>query len=119
MKSAIRIIAFLAVICASAMVVAQQPQPAIQPAAASKAPAIPAGLLKRFWQADSAQQRAQQQLQAAQSAQKSAGEEWTSAIKAMVDACGDKFQIKQDMAGQDPYCGLKPEAPKPVEAPKK
>lgn len=104
----------------SVVAVAQQPtQPKPAPAAVDKPPVIPPEVLKRFWQADDAQQRAQRDLQAAQAESQAASQGWQAAVKALNDACGDKFQIKQDVAGQDPYCAVKPEAPKPAETPKR
>jgi hypothetical protein len=99
------------------VVVAQQPsQPASlvkPPAAASKPPAVPPDVLKRFWQADAMQQRAQRQLEQAQAASQAANQEWQAAVKAMTDACGNNYQLKQDVVGQDPYCGTKTDASAP------
>ena len=106
------------VLLSSTLAVAQQP-PQPKPDATDKPPVISPDVLKRFWQADDAQQRAQRDLQIAQAQSQAAAQGWQAAVKALNDACGEKFQIKQDVAGQDPYCAVKPEAPKPADAPKK
>jgi hypothetical protein len=106
-------LATLIVFVAVAVSAIAQTTPPVKPPAASAAPAapsIPPDLLKRFWQADDAQQRAQRELDQAQQAKRSADADWQAAVKALGDACGDKFQIKQDVVGQDPYCGAKPVA---------
>jgi hypothetical protein len=106
MKSLVlRVIMFAAVSALGQTV----PSPSAK-SAASAAPTIPPDVLKHFWQADDAQQRAQRELEAAQAAKRSADTDWQAAVKALGDACGDKFQIKQDVVGQDPYCAAKPVA---------
>lgn len=73
---------------------------------------LPVELIKRFWQADDGQQRALRELDAAQAAKRAADETWTGVVMDLTNACGDKYELKQDLSGQDPYCGVKPEAPK-------
>jgi hypothetical protein len=97
---------------------AQQPKSHPAPAPTAKLstpPAIPPEVLKRFWQADAAQQRAQLALTQAQTAAKAAAEQWQSVVKELTAACAD-YPIKQDQAGQDPYCAIKPPAPSAKES---
>jgi hypothetical protein len=90
-----------------------------QAKAPANPPAIPPDILKRFWQADDAQQRAQRDLEHAQLESQAANDEWKKAVKELNDACGEKHVLKQDVSGQDPYCAVKPPEAKPAEPAKK
>jgi hypothetical protein len=87
------------------------PQAAKSP---EKPPVIPVELLKDFYAADAAQQRAQREMEAAQRDVQSAAQVWRQAVDALQKVCGDKFQLHQDSVNADPDC-----VPKPAEPAKK
>ena len=75
------------------------------------APKISADVLKQFYAADAAQQRALREQDQARIDVASANESWKQIVDAMQKVCGDKFQLKQDTVGVDPYCAPVPPAP--------
>lgn len=83
-----------------------------------KPPTIPTILLKNFYAADAAQQRAQRALDQAQHAAQAASTDWKQAIDAMQKACGEKFELYQDSVNADPQCRLKPPVPEKPLVPK-
>jgi hypothetical protein len=89
----------------AATLVAQTPLP----------PKIPVEVLKQFYAADAAQQRAQRELDSAQRDIQSANDGWKQAVSSLQKICGDKFALKQDTVNTDPYCVAKPEPEKPSE----
>ena len=112
MKSIARIAAFAILGVAFQAALSQQPTPPKPPVAeVSKPPVIPPDALKQYWRADDAQQRAQREVEHAQADSQAANDQWKAAVKALNDSCGDKYAVKQDVAGQDPYCGTKPAEP--------
>ena len=90
-----------------AAVLSAQPQPAPQ------APKISTEVLKSFYAADAADQRALRNAEAARVAVQSATDSLTKVVTTMRAVCGDKFILSQDSPDSDPYCAPKPEAPSP------
>jgi len=96
----------LAILFATALLGAQTPTP--KP---TDTPKIPAEVLKQFYAADAAQQRALREQDQARIDVANANESWKQVVDAMQKVCGDKFQLKQDTVGADPYCTPVPPAP--------
>lgn len=97
MKSLARIFTITAALILTVSLIGQAPP----------VPKIPLELLKDFYAADAAQQRAQRQLDLAQQAMQSAQTSWKQAVNAMQKACGDQFDLYQDSPGADPACRAK------------